>query len=82
MTTWVAGVDGCPGGWVAVSTGSTIASVGRSAGWLMPVFTLSASTSSTQMVVDSAPVPVVVGTAMNGSSGAVGARPAPIGGLR
>ena len=50
-----------PAGWVRVSDGSTTARVGRSRGWLMPVFTFWASTSSTQIVVDSAPVPVVVG---------------------
>ena len=45
------------------------ASVGRSRAWLMPVLTLRASTSSTQMVVLSEPVPVVVGTATSGLSG-------------
>jgi hypothetical protein len=68
-------------GWVAVSDGSTTASRGRSAGWLMPVFTLSDSTSSTQMVVLSLPVPVVVGTATRGSSGASGVRALPTGAL-
>ena len=41
-------------------------------GWLIPVFTFSDSTSSTQIVVLSAPVPVVVGTATSGSSGVAG----------
>ena len=57
-----------PAGWVSVSAGSTTASVGRSRAWLMPVFTFCASTSRTQIVVDSAPVPVVVGTATSGLS--------------
>ena len=35
-----------------------------------------------QTGVLSAPVPAVVGMAISGSSGCVGARPAPIGGLR
>ncbi len=70
-----------PAGWVSVSSGSTTASVGRSRAWLMPVLTLSASTSSTQTVVLSAPVPVVVGTATSGLSGLAGARPPPTGGL-
>ena len=52
-----------PGGWVTVRSGSMTAIVGRSRAWLMPVFTLSASTSITQIVVLSEPVPVVVGTA-------------------
>ena len=47
----------------------------------MPVFTLSASTSITQMVVLSLPVPVVVGTATSGSSGFSGARAFPTGAL-
>lgn len=70
-----------PGGWVAVSSGSTTASTGRSRSWLMPVLTLDASTSRTHTVVDSAPVPVVVGTAMSGSTGCSGARPPPTGAL-
>ena len=70
-----------PGGWVALRSGSTTASRGRSAGWLMPVFTLSASTSITQIVVLSLPVPVVVGTATSGSSGCCGARALPTGAL-
>jgi hypothetical protein len=41
----------------------------------MPVFTFSERTSSTQIVVLSAPVPVVVGTATSGWSGLTGARP-------
>ena len=68
-------------GWLIVRSGSTTASVGRRRAWLMPVLTFRASTSSTQMVVDSEPVPVVVGTATSGSSGDVGARPAPTGAL-
>lgn len=48
----------------------------------MPVLTRRSRTSSTQTVVLSAPVPVVVGTATSGFSGRAGARPAPIGGLR
>ena len=64
-----------------VSVGSTTASVGRSAGWLIPVFTCSDSTSSTQIVVLSEPVPVVVGTATSGSSGWVGACALPTGAL-
>ena len=62
-----------------VSRGSTTASRGRSATWLIPVFTLSDSTSSTQIVVLSLPVPVVVGTATSGSSGLTGARALPTG---
>ena len=61
-----------------VATG-LVARVGRSRGWLMPVLTFWASTSSTQMVVLSAPVPVVVGTATSGLSGLEGARPSPTG---
>ena len=68
-----------PAGWVTVSAGSTTARVGRSRGWLMPVLTFWASTSSTQMVVLSAPVPVVVGTATSGLSGLLGALPWPTG---
>ena len=68
-------------GCVIVRSGSTTASVGRSRAWLMPVLTLRASTSRTQMVVDSDPVPVVVGTATSGSSGVDGARPSPTGAL-
>ena len=66
-------------GWVRVRFGSTTASMGRSRTWLMPVFTLSESTSITQIVVLSAPVPVVVGTATSGSSGLTGALPPPTG---
>ena len=55
------------------------ASVGRSRAWLIPVFTFSDRTSSTQMVVLSAPVPVVVGTATSGFSGLTGALPPPTG---
>jgi hypothetical protein len=40
-----------PAGWVRVSSGSTTARAGRSRAWLMPVFTRSESTSSTQTVV-------------------------------
>ena len=40
-----------PAGWDMVSDGSTTANVGRNLGWLMPVLTCCASTSSTQMVV-------------------------------
>ncbi len=47
----------------------------------MPVFTRSESTSSTQTVVLSAPVPVVVGTAISGFSGLTGARAWPTGAL-
>jgi len=68
-------------GWVRVSVGSTIASLGRSAAWLIPVFTLRASTSRTQIVVLSLPVPVVVGMATNGSSGWTGACALPTGAL-
>ena len=68
-------------GCVMVRSGSTTASVGRSRACEMPVLTLRASTSRTQMVVDSAPVPVVVGTATSGSSGRSGARPPPTGAL-
>ena len=70
------------GGWPIVRVGSTTAIVGRSAGWLMPVFTCSDSTSSTQMVVDSEPVPVVVGTATSGSSRLTGAWARPTGAFR
>ncbi len=45
----------------------------------MPVFTFSASTSSTRIVVLSAPVPVVVGTATSGLRGELGALPCPSG---
>ena len=69
-------------GCAMVSCGSTTAIVGRSAGWLMPVLTWSESTSRTQMVVDSEPVPVVVGTATSGSSGLLGACARPTGALR
>ena len=68
-------------GWVALSSGSTTARVGRSLGWLMPVLTWSATTSRTQMVVLSAPVPVVVGTATRGSSGCAGSWARPTGAL-
>ena len=68
-----------PAGWESVSCGSTTASVGRSRAWLIPVFTFSARTSRTQIVVDSAPVPVVVGTATSGLSGFFGARARPTG---
>jgi hypothetical protein len=68
-------------GWLTVSVGSTTASLGRSIGWLMPVFTLSDSTSSTQIVVLSLPVPVVVGIATSGSSGFDGACALPTGAL-
>ena len=70
-----------PAGWVSVRSGSMMASVGRSRAWLIPVLTFRASTSSTQMVVLSAPVPVVVGTAMSGLSGLTGACPRPTGTL-
>jgi len=70
-----------PAGWVNVSRGSITARVGRSRAWLMPVFTLSARTSSTQTVVDSAPVPVVVGTAISGLSGLTGVVALPTGAL-
>ena len=66
-------------GWLIVRSGSTTASVGRRRAWLMPVLTFRARTSSTQMVVDSEPVPVVVGTATSGSNGWTGlARPPPV----
>ena len=68
-------------GCVIVRSGSTTARVGRNRACEMPVFTSSARTSSTQMVVDSAPVPVVVGTATSGRSGCSGARPPPTGAL-
>ena len=70
-----------PGGCVRVRAGSMTASVGRSRAWLMPVFTFSDSSSSTQIVVLSEPVPVVVGTATSGLSGLAGGRPAPTGRL-
>ena len=70
-----------PDGWVSVREGSTTARVGRSRAWLIPVFTFWASTSSTQIVVDSAPVPVVVGTATSGNSGFSGLRALPTGAL-
>ena len=70
-----------PAGWVSVRSGSTTARTGRSRAWLIPVLTFSSSTSSTQTVVLSAPVPVVVGTATSGLSGFDGARPPPTGGL-
>jgi hypothetical protein len=68
-------------GWVSVSSGSTTARTGRSRGCEMPVFTCWSTTSSTQMVVLSLPVPVVVGTATSGRSGWLGARPFPTGAL-
>ena len=68
-------------GWVVVRDGSTTASRGRSAGWLIPVFTFRDSTSSTQIVVLSLPVPVVVGIATSGSSGWAGACALPTGAL-
>ena len=68
-------------GWVKVSVGIDDRHRGRRAGWLMPVFTCSDSTSSTQIVVLSDPVPVVVGTATSGSSGLVGACALPTGAL-
>ena len=71
-----------PRGRIVVVSGSTMASRGRSAGWLMPVFTWSAWIPRMQTGVLSAPVPAVVGMAISGLSGCVGARPAPIGGLR
>jgi hypothetical protein len=70
-----------PAGCVSVSAGSTTARVGRSREWLMPDFTRWASTSRTQIVVLSAPVPVVVGTATSGCNGRSGARPPPTGAL-
>ena len=70
-----------PAGWVRVSRGSTTARVGRSRGWLMPLLTCCSRTSSTQIVVLSLPVPVVVGTATSGDSGCSGARPFPTGAL-
>ncbi len=70
-----------PEGWESVSSGSTTARVGRSRGWLMPVLTWSDSTSRTQMVVLSLPVPVVVGTATSGLRGCCGARARPTGAL-
>ena len=68
-----------PAGWDSMSRGSTIARVGRSSGWLIPLFTCCSSTSSTQTVVLSLPVPVVVGTATSGASRFTGARPFPTG---
>ena len=68
-----------PAGWVKVRSGSITARVGRSRAWLIPVFTFSESTSSTQIVVLSEPVPVVVGTATSGLSGLTGACPLPTG---
>ena len=70
-----------PAGWVMVSKGSTTAIVGRSRAWLIPVLTCSFSTSRTQIVVLSEPVPVVVGTATSGLSGFVGFLPPPTGAL-
>ena len=61
-----------PAGWDRVSRGSTTAIVGRSRGWLMPLLTCWSSTSRTQTVVLSLPVPVVVGTATSGASGVSG----------
>ena len=73
--------DGPAGGWVSVRSGSITAIGGRSRAWLLPVFTLAAITSITQIVVLSEPVPVVVGTATSGLSGSEGARPLPTGTL-
>ncbi|GAA1754463.1 hypothetical protein GCM10009810_12840 [Nostocoides vanveenii] len=70
-----------PVGWVNVSSGSTTASVGRNASCDIPVLTDSPITSRTHTVVDSEPVPVVVGTAISGRSGSMGDRPAPTGRL-
>ena len=70
-----------PAGWVSVSSGLTTARLGRSLAWLIPVFTRSERTSSTHTVVLSAPVPVVVGTAISGFSGLTGARARPTGAL-
>jgi hypothetical protein len=70
-----------PDGCVMVRRGSTTARVGRSRTWLMPVLTFWSRTSSTQIVVLSAPVPVVVGTATSGLSATLGARPPPTGAL-
>ena len=70
-----------PAGWVIVRSGSTTARVGRSRAWLMPVFTFNDSTSITQMVVLSEPVPVVVGTATSGFRTLTGALPPPTGAL-
>ena len=58
-----------------------IASRGRSATSLIPVLTLSESTSRTQIVVLSLPVPVVVGIATRGSSGLTGDCALPTGAL-
>jgi hypothetical protein len=69
------------GGWVIVSSGSITARVGRRRGWLIPVLTLRLSTSRTHTVVDSAPVPAVVGTATSGFSAFTGALPSPTGAL-
>jgi len=69
------------GGSENVRDGSTTASTGRSRACEIPVLTLRDSTSSTQIVVDSDPVPAVVGTAISGFSGRSGARPPPTGAL-
>ncbi len=69
------------GGSDRVSSGSMIASVGRSRQWLIPVFTFIDSTSSTHIAVLSDPVPAVVGMAMSGLSWPWGAAARPIGAL-
>ena len=69
------------GGRLRVVVGSTIASTGRSEGWLMPALRCSRNMSTTQMVVDSDPVPAVVGMAMRGLSGSHGVLPSPMGGV-
>ena len=68
----------CPGK-VAVHSGSTSASVGRSRGEAMPVFAFKASTSQMAMPVVSAPVPQVVGQARCGGSAPGTGSPLPTG---
>ena len=68
-------------GRVSVQSGSTSASVGRSAGEAMPVFASIDSRSKMAMPVTSLPVPEVVGQAMCGASGPGTGVPAPTGAL-
>ena len=70
------------GGSETVVSGSMIASRGIRARLAIAVLTCSPSTLITHVAVASAPVPAVVGSAINGFNGRDGASPRPIGGLR
>ena len=67
---------------VSVVDGSTIARRGRSAALPMPVLTFRRQDVDHADRVLSLPVPAVVGRAISGFRGFVGARPSPIGGFR